>query len=226
MIEAPDERRIWTIVVAAGSGSRFGAPKQFLDLCGERVVDRSVRVAAEVGCGVVVVLPASSIEVAHQDDLSSETDAIVRFVVGADSRSGSVRNGLASVPDDADVILIHDGARPLASVGVYQRVIAAVIDGADAAVPVVPVSDTIRDLQTGVVDRTRLVAVQTPQGFPSGSICRAHSGGGEATDDATLVEADGGKVVLVDGDLDNIKITDPSDLDIARLLVQRRQENP
>jgi len=190
------------------------------------VVDRSVRVAAEVGCGVVVVLPASSIEVAHQDDLSSETDAIVRFVVGADSRSGSVRNGLASVPDDADVILIHDGARPLASVGVYQRVIAAVIDGADAAVPVVPVSDTIRDLQTGVVDRTRLVAVQTPQGFPSGSICRAHSGGGEATDDATLVEADGGKVVLVDGDLDNIKITDPSDLDIARLLVQRRQENP
>jgi len=226
MIEQPNERKIWTIVVAAGAGSRFGAQKQFLDLCGERVVDHSVRVASTQSHGVVVVLPAASIESAQSSGLQADTDAIVKFVAGADSRSGSVRNGLAAVPRDADVILIHDGARPLASVGVYQRVISAVADGADAAVPVVPVTDTIRDLRAGVVDRSGLVAVQTPQGFPSGSIRFAHSGGGDATDDATLVEANGGKVVLVEGHPDNIKITDPSDLDIARLLLQRREENP
>jgi len=130
------------------------------------------------------------------------------------------------VPQTADVILIHDGARPLASASVYERVISAVAAGADAVVPVVPVTDTIRDLRGGVVDRSALVAVQTPQGFPSNSIRRAHAAGDEATDDATLVEANGGNVVLVEGDPDNIKITAPSDLDIARLLLQRREENP
>jgi len=226
MIEQPNRRKIWTVVVAAGSGSRFGAPKQFVDLCGEPVVNRSVRVASTQSQGVVVVLPADSIDSAQSVGLLSDMDAIVKLVAGAESRSGSVRNGLAAVPDDADVILIHDGARPLASVGVYQRVISAVADGADAVVPVVPVTDTIRDLRAGVVDRSRLVAVQTPQGFPSGSIRLAHSGGGDATDDATLVEANGGRVVYVEGDPDNIKITDPSDLEIARLLLQRREENP
>jgi len=226
MIEQPNETKIWTIVVAAGAGSRFGAPKQFLDLCGERVVDRSVRVALAQSHGVVVVLPADSIESVQSFWHQSGTDATVKFVAGAGSRSGSVRNGLAAVPGDADVILIHDGARPLASAGVYQRVISAVADGADAVVPVVPVTDTIRDLRAGVVDRSGLVAVQTPQGFPSRSIRLAHSGGSDATDDATLVEANGGKVVLVEGHPDNIKITAPSDLDIARLLLQRREENP
>jgi len=226
MIEQPREMSIWTIVVAAGSGSRFGAQKQFLDLCGERVIDRSVRIAATQSQGVVVVLPAASTDSGATLSDFSDTGVSVKIVSGGDSRSGSVRNGLAAVPQSADVILIHDGARPLASDGVYERVISAVAAGADAVVPVVPVTDTIRDLRGGVVDRSALVAVQTPQGFVSNSIRRAHAAGDDATDDATLVEANRGNVVLVEGDPDNIKITDPSDLDIARLLLQRREENP
>ena len=226
MIKQPSEVNIWTVVVAAGSGSRFGAQKQFLDLCGERVIDRSVRIAATQSHGVVVVLPVASAENGAALGLLADTSASIKVVAGADSRSGSVRNGLAAVPQTADVILIHDGARPLASVSVYERVISAVAAGADAVVPVVPVTDTIRDLRGGVVDRSALVAVQSPQGFVSNSIRRAHAAGDDATDDATLVEANGGNVVLVEGDPDNIKITDPSDLDIARLLLQRPEENP
>lgn len=226
MIDHPIEPRIWTVVVAAGSGSRFGAPKQFLDICGERVVDRSVRVASTLSHGVVLVLPPDSIESAELVGLSSDSSTIVRVVAGADSRSGSVRNGLSAVPDDADVILIHDGARPLATADVYERVISAVAEGPDAVIPVVAVTDTIRDLHTGMLDRSGLVAVQTPQGFRSESIRNAHSQGGEASDDATLVEASGGKVVLVEGETDNIKITDPSDLDVAKLLLRRREESP
>jgi len=226
MIKQPSEVNIWTVVVAAGSGSRFGAQKQFLDLCGERVIDRSVRIAATQSHGVVVVLPVASAENGAALGLLADPDTSIKIVAGAGSRSGSVRNGLAAVPQSADVILIHDGARPLASASVYERVISAVAAGADAVVPVVSVTDTIRDLRGGVVDRSALVAVQTPQGFPSSSIRRAHAAGDEATDDATLVEVNGGNVVLVEGDPDNIKITDPSDLDIARLLLRRREENP
>ena len=106
---------VWTIVVAAGSGSRFGAPKQFLGLGGRRVIDRSVTTAAAHSDGVVVVLPAGV-------DLGY-TEAGGRPVVtvaGGQTRSISVRNGLAAVPDAAEVILIHDGARPLTPAAVYQ----------------------------------------------------------------------------------------------------------
>jgi 2-C-methyl-D-erythritol 4-phosphate cytidylyltransferase len=116
------------------------------------------------------------------------------------------------------VVLVHDGARPLADTALFSRVIAAVRAGADAVVPVVPVVDTIRSLDGGAVDRSRLVAVQTPQGFRAEALRAAHRGGGEATDDATLVEAIGGKVVLVDGDRRNLKITEPDDLVVARAL--------
>jgi len=231
MIQTPIENSIWTIVVAAGSGSRFGAQKQFLDLCGERVVDRTVRVASSHSVGVVVVLPADSVGVHDAEGFSlstapPESAADVRVVAGAASRSGSVRNGLAAVPHEAMIILIHDGARPLAGDGVYERVISAVVGGADAAVPVVALTDTIRDRRSGVIDRSTLVAVQTPQAFRAQAIRSAHASEADATDDATLVEADGGKVVLVDGHPDNMKITDPSDLAIAKLLLERRPEIP
>jgi 2-C-methyl-D-erythritol 4-phosphate cytidylyltransferase len=101
---------------------------------------------------------------------------------------------------------------------VWERVLAAVAAGADAAVPAVPVTDTLRAVGGGPVDRTAVVAVQTPQAFPAAALRAAHAGGVEATDDASLVEAAGGRVVLVDGDPANLKITTPVDLTLAELL--------
>jgi 2-C-methyl-D-erythritol 4-phosphate cytidylyltransferase len=102
--------------------------------------------------------------------------------------------------------------------GVWHRVIDAVAAGADAAVPAVPLSDTLREVGGTTVDRARFVAVQTPQAFRAAALRQAHAGEPDGTDDASLVEAVGGRVVLVDGDPANIKITTPIDLSLAELL--------
>jgi len=210
---------VWTVVVAAGSGTRFGAPKQFLDLEGIRVVDRSVATAARHSDGVVVVTPAEPI--AGVDPIESPGAVEFRTVVGAASRTGSVRCGLAAVPSDAAVILVHDAARPLASDAIYERVIDAVRAGADAVTPVVPIADTLRRRSGGVVDRNEVVAVQTPQGFAAAALRAAHELGEEATDDVTVVENDGGTVVVVEGDRHNLKLTTPLDMDVASLVLER-----
>lgn len=202
---------VWTIVVAAGSGARFGAPKQFLDLGGERVLDRSVATAARHSDGIVVVLPAGV------DPGPMPGGHSVVCVAGGESRSASVRNGLAAVAADADVVLVHDAARPLASDAVFDRVIEAVRGGAAGAVPAVPVTDSIRHRVDGAVDRAPLVAVQTPQAFAADRLRLAHASAGDATDDATLVEALGDTVVIVEGDPRNQKLTTPFDLEVARL---------
>ena len=221
MSGAPTRAVTWVIVVAAGSGARFGGPKQYLELEGRRVLDRAVDTAARHAAGVVVVGPPADVD---GDDLRevgpTGPDAPpVVVVAGGESRAASVRAGLAAVPDDAAVILVHDGARPLADDAVFERVIDAVLAGADAAVPAVPVVDTIRRVDGGVVDRSSLVAVQTPQGFAAAALRAAHAVGGDATDDATLVESDGGTVVLVDGDTRNLKITTPLDLIVAAAML-------
>jgi 2-C-methyl-D-erythritol 4-phosphate cytidylyltransferase len=120
------------------------------------------------------------------------------------------------------VIVVHDGARPLADVDVFAAVVAAVRDGADAAVPGVPLSDTVRARTGEPVDRDQLVAVQTPQAFGAAILRRAHAAGTEATDDASLVESVGGKVVVVDGSPRNIKITHRTDLAVAEALLRDR----
>jgi len=200
----------WAIVVAGGSGERFGQRKQYLALGGERVLDWALRSAAEGSDGVVLVVPA--------DQADAAEPLATAVVPGGATRSASVRAGLAAVPDDAAVILVHDAARPVPVPGVWQRVRAAIEAGADAAVPAVPVSDTLRDLAGGTVDRSRLVAVQTPQAFRARALRAAHAGAPDGTDDASLVEAAGGRVVVVDGDPANIKITTPVDLSLAELL--------
>ena len=209
-----DKPEVWTVVVAAGSASRFGAPKQFVSLGGQRVIDRSVATAAAHSSGIVVVLPAG-VDLGYREAAATP----VHIVAGGETRSESVRKGLAVVPDDVAIVLVHDGARPLASDAVFQGVIAAVVDGADAAVPAVPVVDSIRHRAQGAIDRSPLVAVQTPQGFAADRLRAAHVSGADASDDATLVEADGGSVVVVDGDAANLKITNPLDLQIAELLL-------
>jgi 2-C-methyl-D-erythritol 4-phosphate cytidylyltransferase len=137
-------------------------------------------------------------------------------VEGGATRSKSVRNGLAAVPDDADVIVVHDAARPAAGVALFRAVIDAVRAGADAAFPGVPVTDTIKrvdgDVVVETIDRAALVAVQTPQAFSAAALRAAHAGGGEATDDAALVEQAGGRVVVVPGHAANRKLTTPDDL--------------
>jgi 2-C-methyl-D-erythritol 4-phosphate cytidylyltransferase len=203
----PAAEQIWTIVVGGGSGRRFGLAKQYEALGEVRVIDRSVAVAREASDGVVVVVPS--------EDARREG-----AVAGGATRSESVRAGLAAVPPDATIICVHDAARPLATVELYRRAIAAVRDGADAAIPAVAVADTIKIVADGVVvstpDRASLVAVQTPQAFRAGVLRAAHESGGDATDDAALVESLGGVVAVVDGDVINRKITVPDDLVWAR----------
>jgi 2-C-methyl-D-erythritol 4-phosphate cytidylyltransferase len=205
---------VWVIVVAAGSGRRFGGAKQYETLAGRRVLDWSLEAARAAADGVVVVVAPE-----RSGDAEPGADSVV---VGADTRSGSVRAGLARVPDDADVVVVHDGARPLADADVYAAVVAAVRAGADAAVPGVPLSDTVRARSGEPVDRDQLVAVQTPQAFGAAILRRAHAAEAEATDDASLVEAVGGKVVVVDGSPRNIKITHRSDLAVAEALLRAR----
>lgn len=209
---------VWTIVVAAGGGTRFGAAKQFLDLDGVRVVDRSVATAARHSDGVVVVVPADGGP--PDTPVPAPEGAVLRVVAGAATRAGSVRCGLAAVPDDAAVILVHDAARPLADDDLYERVIAAVGDGADAVTPAVPVADSLRRRGGGAVDRDDVVAVQTPQGFAAAALRAAHASGGEATDDVTVVEGHGGTVVVVDGDRRNLKLTTALDLEVAAVLLR------
>jgi 2-C-methyl-D-erythritol 4-phosphate cytidylyltransferase len=201
----------WGIIVAAGTGSRYGGPKQYDVLRGRRVVDWARQVALRACEGVVMVVPPDRIE--HREPGAH------RVVAGGETRSASVRAGLAAVPDDTDIIVVHDGARPLASLDLFTRVIDAVRAGADAAVPGLPVTDTIRSLDDGSIDRSRLVGVQTPQAFNASMLLRAHEQGAEASDDAALVDAIGGKVVVVDGEHRNIKITTPIDLRFAAFLL-------
>ncbi|MBQ90814.1 MAG: 2-C-methyl-D-erythritol 4-phosphate cytidylyltransferase [Acidimicrobiaceae bacterium] len=205
---------VWTVVVAAGSSERFGADKQSADLVGRTVLERSVDAAGDSDGVVVVVAPAVVGEVTER--LGGSVHAVV---AGGATRSASVRAGLAVVPDVANVVLVHDGARPLASRDLFARVVAAVEAGADAVVPGVPVNDSLRRVD-GAVDREGMMAVQTPQGFPAATLRAAHAGGADASDDATLVEAYGGSVVVVDGEADNLKVTRPVDLLVARQVLE------
>ncbi len=208
---------VWTIVVAAGSGERFGAPKQLLSLGDARVVDHAVAVAATVSEGVVVVVPPDS---------SWTVDGAVTVPGGA-TRSESVRAGLEAVPTAIDIVLVHDAARPLATAAVFERVVAAVRDGADGAVPGLAMSDTVkrveRDVVIETVPRSALVSVQTPQGFRASVLRAAYAGGAEGTDDASVVEAAGATVVVVVGERDNFKITEPGDLERAKAVLAARE---
>lgn len=206
--------RVWAIVVAAGSGVRFGGPKQFHAVGATRVVDRAVRTAASACDGVVVVLPV---------EVEWEGPDVSAAVAGGATRAESVRAGLAAVPADADVVVVHDAARPLASRALFTAVVAAVRDGADGAVPGLPISDTVKRVEGSrvvtTISRDNLVAVQTPQAFRAASLRAAHAGGADGTDDAALVEEAGGLVVVVPGEASNLKITNPDDLARAEALL-------
>jgi 2-C-methyl-D-erythritol 4-phosphate cytidylyltransferase len=202
------------IVVAGGGGHRFGAPKQFAVLAGSRLVDRAVDAASAACDEVVVVLPPG---------VEWDGSPVAASVSGGERRADSVRAGLAAVSPGCDVVVVHDAARPLAPSSLFTDVIAAVRGGADGAVPVVPVTDTVKRVEDGrVVDtppRDGLVLVQTPQAFRAEVLRAAHRSGEDATDDAALVEAQGGTVVVVPGAPSNLKVTGADDLLVAEALL-------
>jgi 2-C-methyl-D-erythritol 4-phosphate cytidylyltransferase len=211
---------VWVVVVAAGSGRRFGARKQFALLGGRRLVHWAVDAARAVADGVVLVVPPGDApEVTAPTAPGTGADVVV---VGGDTRAASVRCGLAAVPSSAEVIVVHDGARPLASPALFRAVVAAVAGGADAAVPGLAVVDTLKrvddDVITATVGRDGVVAVQTPQAFRAELLRRAHAGASEATDDAALVESLGATVRVVPGEPRNIKVTTAADLEVAQAL--------
>jgi 2-C-methyl-D-erythritol 4-phosphate cytidylyltransferase len=208
------------VIVAAGQGQRYGGPKQFAVLNHDTVTAHSVRAARSVAERVVLVVPAN-----YQGN-GEGADVVV---VGGTTRSDSVRAGLEEC-GDAEVIVVHDAARPMATASLFSSVVDAVLAGADGAIPGLPIMDTVKRIRhEGAVtvvevteERDELVTVQTPQAFNRDVLVRAHAQGGDATDDAALVEAQGGRVVVVLGEVDNVKITVPGDLARAASIELRR----
>jgi 2-C-methyl-D-erythritol 4-phosphate cytidylyltransferase len=213
--------RVFAVVVAAGEGRRFGGPKQFAALRGRPVLDWSLAAFEAnpyVDAVVLVLAPPGKGE-----KYAARYPKIEAVVGGGARRQDSVANGVAGLKAvDEDIILVHDGARPLVTQDLIERVIDAARE-TGAAIPAVPLDDTIKEAEENRVlrtlDRSRLVRVQTPQGFAYGrlkrALDRAAAEGVVGTDEAALVERLGLPVAIVPGDPRNIKITSPLDLTMA-----------
>lgn len=211
--------------MAAGSGSRFGAdrPKQFCDLGGRPVLMTTIERLRRCGGDIVLVLsPDWTGKWSEMCSLHSFTSP--RVVAGGATRWESVRRGLEAVSPDTEIITVHDGARPVVEPDLVRRLVGAVTSGADGAIPVTPMTDSLRrvnsDGSSCAVDRAPLRAVQTPQVFPADRLRRAYTlpYRPDFTDDASVVEAAGfTRLALVEGSPRNIKITRPGDIEIAAL---------
>jgi 2-C-methyl-D-erythritol 4-phosphate cytidylyltransferase len=223
----------WAVLVAAGKGERFGGerPKAFAALAGRPLLAESLARldSCERVDGIVLVAPAGWEEPAIL--LAEELGAgkVAVCVPGGATRAGSVRIGVGEVPPEADTILVHDAARPLLPEDVVRRVVEALDDGWDGAVPGLPVADTVKRADTGgavleTIDRTGLFAVQTPQGFRAQVLRRAlREIADDATDCAALVERAGGRVRIVEGDPGLLKVTTKDDLrQVESLLAEPR----
>ena len=222
---------VWAVVAAAGDGRRLGheRPKAFVKLgdrplvaCAIELLEGHSRVER-----IVVVVPEGWEEPTAllADELAA--GKVVASVAGGPTRALSVAAGLGEVAGSATAVLVHDAARPFASEALVDRVLTA-LRGADGAVPGIPVSDTVKRVRDGAVaetlDRSELRAVQTPQAFRADALRRAYAGApdaiSEATDCAQLVERTGGRVVVVEGEPANVKITDAADLARAEAAVR------
>ena len=223
--------KLWTIILAAGQGSRIaresgGARKQFLPHQGRPLYWRSVSTMAAVPdlAGIIVVFPAEELSTRDHELQTLKERFVpgvpVLAVAGGDRRQDSVRHGLAALPRDCARVLVHDSARPFFSASLVRSLLDALTEGVDGAVPALPVTDTIKQVQGDTVlatlRRQELRAVQTPQLFPTELLRRVHdralTENWEVTDDASMVELAGGTVRVVPGEADNIKITNPEDL--------------
>jgi 2-C-methyl-D-erythritol 4-phosphate cytidylyltransferase len=231
--------RTAAIVPAAGRGDRLGpgVPKALRPLGGAPLLVHAVRSLAQAPSVDLVVVAAPVDEVAGVERLLAdfEWSAEVTVVAGGADRRQSVAHGLAALPADVEIVLVHDAARPLAPSELAEAVVGTVRARADACVPVVPLIDTVKEVRGDTVvrtlDRSQLRAVQTPQGFRRAVLAKAHAWAGTAdpaevatiTDDAALVERVGGCVVTVPGAPEAFKITQPTDLLLAEALLARRR---
>lgn len=241
---APEDRsggRTAALIPAAGRGVRLGpgAPKALRVLGGTPMLVHAVRAMthARAVSLVVVIAPADGVDdVRHLLDAHSLPEVAV--VAGGATRQDSVRQGLASLPDDVTAVLVHDAARPLVPVDTVDAVAALVRDGAPAVVPALPVPDTVKQVRpaeragdpepvVGTPERSLLRAVQTPQGFDRKTLTEAHARiareGDGATDDAGMVERLGVDVVVVPGHEEAFKVTRPLDLVFAEAVLARRR---
>jgi 2-C-methyl-D-erythritol 4-phosphate cytidylyltransferase len=212
---------VWAILVAAGRGERLGLdrPKAFANLGEEPLLAESLRrlEACPWIDAIVLVAPPGWEEPAILLAEEEGCGKVRACVTGGEERSDSVRAGLAEAADDALVIVVHDAARPLVTDDVVERVLAPLSEGWDGAVPGLPVGDTLKRVATDgrveeTVSRDGLWVVQTPQAFAADALRRAHASDSDATDDAGLVEAAGGRIKVVEGDPRLLKVTAEADL--------------
>jgi 2-C-methyl-D-erythritol 4-phosphate cytidylyltransferase len=212
---------VWAILVAAGRGERLGLdqPKAFAKLGEDPLLAEPLRRLEESGWidAIVLVAPPGWEEPAILLAEELGCGKVNACVPGGETRADSVRAGMAEVPDDAVVVLVHDAARPLLPEAVIERVLAPLSDGWDGAVPGLPVADTLKRVGDDgavaeTVPRDGLYGVQTPQAFPADVLRAAVAAGGDATDCAGLVEARGGRVKVVPGDPLLLKVTTADDL--------------
>jgi 2-C-methyl-D-erythritol 4-phosphate cytidylyltransferase len=228
--------RTAAVIPAAGRGVRLGpgTPKALRTLGGVPILVHAVRAMARARAVTVIVVVAPADGAADvralldAHGLPESTELLV--VPGGDERQDSVRLGLAVLPPDVDVVLVHDAARPLVPVETVDAVVNAVRAGAPAVVPALPLADTVKsvdpvtDLVTGTPERALLRAVQTPQGFDRATLVRAHeSVTKDVTDDASMVEHLGLPVLLVPGHEEAFKVTRPLDLVLAEAVLARRR---
>lgn len=230
MTPIPDGVRVAVVVVAAGSGTRLGheEPKAFAPIHGATILEHSLRgvFGAVEPSQVIVVAPAALVARARAiaEHAAGAASGYVTVVAGGDTRQRSVAAGLAALADDVEVVLVHDAARALTPSALFDRVAQAVLTGGGGVIPGLPVSDTIKRVDSErvieTVDRSDLVHVQTPQGFPRAELVDAYaSAADDHTDDAALFTASGRAVVTVPGEPRAFKITTPWDLRRAEQLL-------
>ena len=233
--------RIVAILPAAGLGTRMGAetPKQFLELDGVPIVVHSVRRIAS--CPLVtdiIIATRGDVVVSLEERMRAEKfKQSVRVVRGGDSRQDSVAQALKEVPDDTEIVLVHDGVRPFVTVEQITRVIEEA-RRCQAAILGIPAMDTVKEVKRaslpedvaliiGTIPRERIVLAQTPQAFATKLIkeafARAQADGVNASDEAGLVERMGHDVHVVLGSERNIKITKPADMELARFYLERER---
>lgn len=218
------------VIVAAGNASRMGGiDKVMADLQGEPVIVRTVRTFQECDAIREIVIVTREELLVPIMGLCAKFPKVKAVVVGGSNRLESVHAGMNALSSKVQLAAIHDGARPLVSWQVIDRTVRAA-SAYGAAAPAVPVKDTVKIVQGGLVtetpDRSLLRAVQTPQVFDydllRGALSKAKKDGAEVTDDCSCVERIGFKVKIVEGEERNIKITTPMDLKIAALLLEEK----
>lgn len=213
----PQDQETWAVVLAGGSGHRFGGPKQFQMLGGKRLIDHSLDAARATCDGVVLVVPGG---VWHGDSVDVVT-------AGGTSHFESACRGVEATPLTADAILIVTVSHPLASVDLFNRVLGALAPELDAVMPAAPLPDALKSVESHQVvhsvDKVALVAAQTPSVFRASTLrsalTEAQAAGTEAPEELELIERVGGAIGVVEGEPTNLHITTPQDLRMAEAIL-------